>query len=78
MDSAYVVHHLYTRIFLHSSSGMRVGCSMAQLNSDAIEHDNSFNKRVCASSGDEGSGIDDITQDIHEQHLVIRFDYLKR
>ncbi len=31
-----------------------------------------------ASSGDEFSWINDITQDIHEQQLIIRFDYLIR
>jgi hypothetical protein len=31
-----------------------------------------------ASCGDEVSWIDDITQDIHEQQLIIKFDYLKR
>ncbi len=31
-----------------------------------------------ASNGNEVSWIDDITPDIPEQQLIIRFDYLKR
>lgn len=79
MDSAYVVHHLYTRVFFHSSSSMKVGCSMALVELICNRIWQHFQQNIMwAFSGGEVNWTDDITQDIHEQQLMIKFDCLKR